>query len=36
MAQKTPKKRAGYKTVQLPKESAVMMDKIIEAQPKLE
>ena len=35
MAQKTPKKRAGYKTVQLPKESAVMMDKIIEAQPKL-
>ena len=33
MAQKTPTKRTGYKTVQLPKESAVMMDKIIEAQP---
>ena len=33
MVQKTPTKGAGYKTVQLPKESAVMMDKIIEAQP---
>ena len=33
MVQKTPTKRAGYKTVQLPKEAAVMMDKIIEAQP---
>ena len=33
MVQKTPTKRTGYKTVQLPKESAVMMDKIIKAQP---
>ena len=33
MSKKTPKKRSDYKTVKLPKESAVMMDKIIEAQP---
>ena len=34
MSKKTPKKRSDYKTVKLPKESAVMMDKIINSQQK--
>lgn len=33
MPQKNPKKKTDYKTVQLPKEAIVMMDKIIEALP---